>query len=82
PVAFAAEVRPKTASIVVDLATVPQPRPAPQHINAPSAPISIYEVHLGSWRRKDGNRWLSYRELAEQLPGYVRDMGFTHVEFL
>jgi 1,4-alpha-glucan branching enzyme len=82
PVAFAAEVRPKTASIVLDLASVPHPRPAPRNINDRSAPVSIYEVHLGSWRRKDGNRWLSYRELAEQLPGYVRDLGFTHVEFL
>src|SRR5512138_2025632 len=82
PVAFAAEVRPKTASIVTDLATVRQPRPAPHGINARHAPISIYEVHLGSWRRHDGNRWLSYRELAEQLPGYVRDLGFTHVELL
>src|ERR1700754_744456 len=82
PVAFAAEVRPKTASIVTDLTTVRQPRPAPHNINARPAPISIYEVHLGSWRRNDANRWLSYRELAEQLPGYVRDMGFTHIEFL
>jgi 1,4-alpha-glucan branching enzyme len=82
PVAFAAELRPKTASIVTDLATVPQPRPAPHNINARHAPISIYEVHLGSWRRKDNNRWLTYRELAEQLPGYVRDMGFTHLELL
>ncbi len=82
PLAFAAEVRPKTASIVVDPAKLPRPRPAPSGINSRSAPISIYEVHLGSWRRKDGNNWLTYRELAEQLPGYVRDMGFTHVEFL
>ncbi|HEY0852029.1 MAG TPA: 1,4-alpha-glucan branching protein GlgB [Bradyrhizobium sp.] len=82
PVAFAAELRPKTASIVTDIAAVRQPRPAPPNVNARHAPISIYEVHLGSWRRTDGNRWLTYRELAEQLPGYVRDMGFTHVEFL
>ena len=82
PLAFAAEVRPKTASIVVDLTKLPQPRPAPSNVNARNAPISIYEVHLGSWRRNDGNRWLTYRELAEQLPGYARDMGFTHVEFL
>jgi 1,4-alpha-glucan branching enzyme len=82
PVAFAAEVRPKTASIVMDMTKLPQPRPAPQNINARSAPMSIYEVHLASWRRKEGNRWLTYRELAEQLPGYIRDMGFTHVEFL
>src|SRR5215510_9643069 len=68
PVAFAAEVRPKTASIVTEITGVRQPRPAPPNVNARHAPISIYEVHLGSWRRKDGNRWLTYRELAEQLP--------------
>ncbi len=46
-------------------------------------PASIYEVHLGSWRRHvDGNRSLSYRELAEELVNYVRDMGFTHLELL
>ena len=44
--------------------------------------MSIYEVHLGSWRRKGDNEWLTYRELAEQLPAYARDLGFTHVEFL
>ena len=82
PVAFAAEVRPKTASIVFDEANLPRPRPAPAGMNALSAPMSIYEVHLGSWRRKGSNEWLTYRELAEQLPAYVRDLGFTHVEFL
>jgi 1,4-alpha-glucan branching enzyme len=48
------------------------------------APISIYEAHLGSWRRKpeEGGRYLTYRELAEQLVPYVRDMGFTHLELL
>ncbi len=47
------------------------------------APISIYEVHLGSWRRQgDGNRRLSYRELADQLVPYVENLGFTHVELL
>ena len=47
-------------------------------------PISIYEVHLGSWRRKieENNRYLSYRELAEELVNHVYDMGFTHIEFL
>jgi 1,4-alpha-glucan branching enzyme len=49
-----------------------------------SAPIAVYEVHLGSWKRlaEDENRPLSYREAAEELVGYVRDMGFTHIEFL
>jgi 1,4-alpha-glucan branching enzyme len=84
PVAFAAELRPKTASVVVDLEAIPRPQPAASGIDGIAAPISIYEVHLGSWRRhaEQGGRWLSYRELAEQLPAYARDMGFTHVEFL
>ena len=48
------------------------------------APISIYEVHLGSWARvpEEGNRWLTYREMAAKLADYVHHMGFTHVEFL
>ena len=82
PLAFATEMRPKTASAVFDEANLPRPRPAPDGINARSAPLSSYEVHLGSWRRNGSNEWLSYRELAEQLPAYARDLGFTHVEFL
>jgi 1,4-alpha-glucan branching enzyme len=84
PIAFASEVRPSTASIVIDLDAVPRPAPAPQGVNALSAPISIYEVHLGSWRRRpeDGNRWLTYREMAAELPAYVKDLGFTHIEFM
>ncbi len=52
--------------------------------NALDAPISIYEIHLGSWRRvpEDGNRSLSYREMADYLPDYLLRTGFTHVEFL
>ncbi|HEX2152344.1 MAG TPA: 1,4-alpha-glucan branching protein GlgB [Stellaceae bacterium] len=46
------------------------------------APISIYEVHLGSWRRNDRGGYLTYRELAEQLVPYVADLGFTHIEVL
>ena len=45
-------------------------------------PVSVYEVHLGSWRRGDGDRILSYAEVGPLLADYVRDMGFTHVEFL
>jgi 1,4-alpha-glucan branching enzyme len=47
-------------------------------------PVSIYEVHLGSWRRKadEDNRYLTYRELADELVDYVADMGFTHIELL
>jgi 1,4-alpha-glucan branching enzyme len=83
PLASAAELRPRTAAIVVDPSLIQTPRPAPAGVNTLHAPISIYEVHLGSWRRHapDG-RWLSYRELADQLPAYACDVGFTHVEFL
>ena len=82
PLAFCTEMRPSTASIVFDEVELPRPRPAPAGINSLNAPISIYEVHLGSWRRKADNEWLTYRDLAGQLPAYARDMGFTHVEFL
>jgi 1,4-alpha-glucan branching enzyme len=50
--------------------------------NALDAPMSIYEVHLGSWRRGDGGRFLDYREMAHQLADYAVEMGFTHVELL
>jgi 1,4-alpha-glucan branching enzyme len=82
PVAFATELRPRTGSIVVDWSAIPRPQPAPAGLNAREAPISIYEVHLGSWRRQEGGRWLTYRELAEELPAYAADLGFTHLEFL
>jgi 1,4-alpha-glucan branching enzyme len=84
PVAFAGEMRPSTASIVVDAATIPQPSRARDNINALGQPMSIYEVHLGSWRRNavEGGRWLTYRELAAELPAYAADMGYTHVELL
>lgn len=52
--------------------------------NSLEGPMSVYEMHLGSWRRvpEEGNRRLTYLELAEQLPPYLQQMGFTHVEFL
>lgn len=49
---------------------------------SPKIPMNIYEVHLGSWKRKEDGSYLSYRELAEDLPPYVKSMGYTHVEFL
>jgi 1,4-alpha-glucan branching enzyme len=84
PYAFGAEVRPSTASVITDQSKLaPQTSPS-ESANRRDAPISIYEVHLGSWRRRpeQDNRWLTYRELAEELPAYVADLGFTHVEFL
>lgn len=87
PFAFYAEVPPKTGSIIWDLEYAWNDQEwmaTRRHRNALEAPMAIYEVHLGSWRRvpEEGNRSLSYRELAPQLAEYVRRMGFTHVEFL
>ena len=53
-----------------------------EEYNSFDKPMSIYEVHLGSWRRKENNEYLTYRELADTLVPYVSNMGFTHVEFL
>lgn len=90
PFAFRGEVRPANASVVEGLdddfrwpgdANWWQAR---KTANGHDAPISIYEVHLGSWARvpEEGNRFLSYDELAERLVPYVRDLGFTHIELL
>ena len=88
PFGFGAEHAPKTASIVrqvkghdwADKGWMSK-RAALQRIDQP---ISIYEVHLGSWRRvpEDGNRPLSYAEHARDLVAYVKDMGFTHIELM
>ncbi|AUQ41660.1 1,4-alpha-glucan branching enzyme [Yersinia ruckeri] len=83
PYAFEAQMRPETASLVSPLPDIVENSPARQRANALNAPISIYEVHLGSWRRHtENNHWLSYGELAEQLVNYVKYMGFTHIELL
>lgn len=87
PFAFYSEVPPKTASVVWDLSYEwnDQEWIKNRHRhNSQDAPISIYEVHLGSWRRvlEEGNRPLTYREMAQSLVDYVKEMGFTHVEFL
>jgi 1,4-alpha-glucan branching enzyme len=87
PFAVYAETPPKTASIVrsLDYAWEDQSWMEKRSTrNALDAPVSVYEVHLGSWRRvpEEGNRSLSYRELASKLADYVKQLGFTHVEFL
>jgi len=87
PFAFYWELSPKTASVVWDLDydwnDAEWMGKRSERAGSASA-MSVYEVHLGSWRRVpgQGNRFLTYRELAPQLAEYVRDMGFTHVEFL
>jgi 1,4-alpha-glucan branching enzyme len=87
PFAFYAEMSPRTASIVWALNYAWQDQSWMEKRrtrNALDAPISVYEVHLGSWRRvpEEENRHLSYRELAPKLAEYVEQLGFTHVEFL
>ncbi|HUU64476.1 MAG TPA: 1,4-alpha-glucan branching protein GlgB, partial [Dehalococcoidales bacterium] len=87
PFAFHTEMPPKTASIAWDLDYSWGDRAwmEKRHAhNALDAPISIYEMHLGSWQRvpEEGNRHLSYRELAPRLAEYLKQLGFTHVEFL
>lgn len=86
PVGFGAQHPPHTSSIVRDIAgyewsdgTWMSQR---QRKQQKDQPISVYEVHLGSWRRADGDRMLSYRELAKELVEYASWMGFTHLEFL
>ena len=88
PLAFAMELRPKTASVVWGLpqhqwgdASWMEDR---KHGDLRGSPMSIYEVHLGSWMRgtSEGDRWLTYRELAPRLVDHAREHGFTHLELL
>jgi len=88
PYGFAAELRPKTASIVRDLSRYEWRDQAWMDARSSSdplsAPLAIYEVHLGSWMRApdEGCRWLTWRELSAKLIPYVKDMGYTHLELL
>jgi hypothetical protein len=87
PFAFSFEGPPRTASIVWDLdyAWEDGDWMARRHrANALDGPQSVYEVHLGSWRRvpEEGDRFLTYRELAPLLAEHVQRLGFTHVEFM
>ncbi|MEM9771267.1 MAG: 1,4-alpha-glucan branching enzyme, partial [Cyanobacteria bacterium P01_D01_bin.73] len=88
PVGFGAEHPPQTGSVVRDLSKFGwsdsdwmTARADKQRIDSP---VSIYEVHLGSWKRvpEEGNRSLSYHELASDLVTYVKNLGFTHIELL
>ncbi|MCP5097628.1 MAG: 1,4-alpha-glucan branching protein GlgB [Chloroflexi bacterium] len=86
PVGFAGQMRPQTASVVWDVDKYAwqdnawiNERPRKQALDQP---MSVYEVHLGSWRLKDGWEWLTYQELIETLIPYVKEMGYTHIELL
>ena len=92
PYGFFSEMRPKTASVVADLDSYQwqdQEWVATRQakVNNVHAPVSVYEVHLGSWRRRWGatghdESYLNYREIADQLVSYVKEMGYTHIELL
>ncbi len=88
PFAFQVEKSPGSAAIVCDLDRGGW-RDAPwmerrRSFDARRSPVAIYQMHLGSWRRRpeEGHRWLSYQEHADELSGYVKDMGFTHVQLM
>jgi 1,4-alpha-glucan branching enzyme len=89
PYGVAFEVPPQSAAIVHDISRYTWHDAAwlerrPAHGAWLEQPMSIYEVHLGSWARvpEEGNRFLTYREMAHRLVPYVKDMGFTHIELL
>ena len=83
PYAFGAELRPTTASVVRGLPDKVEEPAFRAQANAIDSPISIYEVHLGSWKRNpENNYWLTYEQLATELVSYVKEMGFTHIELL
>jgi len=84
PYGFASEVRPKVSNLVVDLGGfnwndktwISKRR---KHFNEP---MNIYELHLGSWMKRDGLFWMNYEELVHHLIPYIKDMGYTHIELM
>ncbi|SDZ21961.1 1,4-alpha-glucan branching enzyme [Jannaschia faecimaris] len=86
PVGFGSQHPPENASLVRDIkgygwSDADWMQSRAEH-NARTSPISIYEVHLASWRRKAGDRAISYKEAAQELVDYAADMGFTHIELM
>jgi 1,4-alpha-glucan branching enzyme len=86
PYGFHAERRPQTASIVADLDSYEWGDKKWMEDRAQrdplTAPLAIYEMHFGSWKRKENGEWLTYREMADELIPYIKDMGFTHIELM
>ena len=84
PYAFASELRPKSANLVVNLGNFPWRDQ--MWINRREKyfdkPLNIYELHLGSWMKRDAHEWMNYEEIAHQLIPYVKEMGFTHIELM
>lgn len=86
PFGFYAEVAPKSASKIYDIDSYSWNDTLwmknRYKNNAHNAPISVYEIHLGSWKRKEDNTFLTYKELADELIPYIKQMNYTHVEFM
>ena len=86
PYGLCCELRPKTASVLYPLKRYKWKdrrwMTARKKYNVHKSPMSIYEVHLGSWMRGEENRFLTYTELAEKLVPYAKEMGYTHLELL
>jgi 1,4-alpha-glucan branching enzyme len=83
PFGFGSEMRPATASVVERLDALPEPRAGYSGAADPRrAPMSVYEVHLGSWQRRPDGGFNSWDDIAERLVPYVADLGFTHIELL
>lgn len=84
PYAFASELRPKSANLVVNLGNFPWRDQ--MWINRREKyfdkPMNIYELHLGSWMKRDAHEWMNYEEIAHQLIPYAKEMGFTHIELM
>ncbi len=86
PYSFGMELRPKNASIIVDLSTYSfqDDKWMAEREKNYNQPLNIYELHLGSWRKnkKDENGWFTYQEIADELIAYVKERNYTHIEFL
>ncbi|MDR1368329.1 MAG: 1,4-alpha-glucan branching protein GlgB [Candidatus Accumulibacter sp.] len=82
PYAFATEMRPATASIVHDLPSKPELPPRSDAVESLRSPVSIYEVHLASWRKDTSGGFPNWERISETLIPYVADLGFTHIELL
>lgn len=84
PYAFASELRPKSANLVVNLGNFPWRdqmwvNRREKYFNKP---MNIYELHMGSWMKRDAHEWMNYEEIAAKLIPYVKEMGFTHIELM
>jgi len=84
PYAFASELRPKSANLVVNLNNFPwrDSMWVNRREKGFNKPVNIYELHLGSWMKRDAHEWLNYEEIAHKLIPYIKEIGYTHIEIM